>query len=119
KHSLTYFQGRFHRTTGDPIGLDDERLYRERQANRDQHDHDQLNNRVRSGLRLAPALSLLHRGGSFLHAEGSPAPVSPASGGGSASSLATVDASASLAVAVSGAPSSESDTGAVEADGSS
>src|ERR1039458_4209257 len=41
-------QCRFHRATGDAVGLDDERLDAERETERNQNDHDQLHDRASS-----------------------------------------------------------------------
>src|SRR6476646_116031 len=42
EHTLADVQRRLHRCGGDLVGLDDEGLYQERQANRERDDHDEL-----------------------------------------------------------------------------
>jgi hypothetical protein len=46
ENPLPDFQRRFHRAARNPVGLDDERLYGERQTDRHQYDHDELDDRV-------------------------------------------------------------------------
>ena len=52
EHALADRQRRFHRAAGNPVGLDDQRLDPEREAERDGDDHDQLDDRAGRRFRL-------------------------------------------------------------------